>query len=430
MAQSIQRGLTRETEFNTALDALPSDFELQWGLGLSSAEVRDKARFLIDPIESISETLTEAIDAVSLIVDLLAAAIDVLSAVLGIGVDIVEGFILLIREVFQQVRELFTGTSIHAMFHFPYSFKERKKPSDLLYDIGMSYLDQNDPKRPITTRDNYAAVAVAMFSLPNLEALLAIADRVRKAFSAVGDIKTYTALATKTNYRDPQYARNGTSGMAPDWDYAYALSDFAWAKAVIDKINEALSALVSIRPIAEQINSVLILVRARLEALRQVTQTLLQAIQSLQTMLALGDAQAVFLASGKGESQDFAKAIINAPNHPAYPKVELGEPNYSAGGPVVRVTPAVAQPLLFSGALVFHLQVGAGGNIDRLKLILDLIFKPIGGNPVTRYENDPTQTALDTAVAQFNARNDRLKQFDLGEQYTNVWRARRDVPRT
>ena len=430
MALSQQRGLTRETEFNAALDALPSDFSLQWGLGLSSQEVREKAGFIIEPIEAISEVLTEAIDAISLIVEILAAGIDVLSVLVGVAIDITEGFVLLIREILQQIREIFIGTSVHAMFYFPYSVKERKKPNELLYDIGMSYLDLKDPKRPITTRNNYAVALVAMFSLPNIDALLKIADRVRKAFSAVGDTKAYTSRASSTTYRDPAYIINGTSGMAPDWDYSYSLSEFAWAQAIVAEINKAITALVQTRPIAEKFNAALALVRQRLEALRQVTQTLLQAVQSLQTMLALGEAQAVFMAAGKGDNQDFASAIINAPNHPAYPKTELGEPEYSSGGPVVRVSPVVAQSLMYSGAITLHLQVGVGDNLDRLRLFMDLIFKPVGGDPFKRYEDKPTETAITQAIAEFNSVRDRANQFDRGEQYTNVWRARRDVPRS
>jgi hypothetical protein len=431
MALSQQRGLTRETDFNTALAALPSDFELTWGIGLSTAEIREKISWLIDPIEGASEIITEAVDSLSVIIDLLASIIDVVSAVIGVGVDILEGFVLLIREVIQQIRELFTGTSISAMFYFPTSVKERRKPNELLYDIGMSYLDKNDSKRPISTRNNYAAALVAMFSLPNIDALLAIADRVRKAFSSVLDTNTYTSQASSATYKDAEYIKSGTSGMAPDWDYNYALSDFAWAQALIAKLNEALSALGGVRPIAEKFNSVLNIARARLEALRKAAQTLLQAIQSLQTMLALGDSQAVFLVMGKGDNEDFAKAIINAPNHPQYPKADLGEPNYSAGGPVVIVNPEMGRSLLYSGAIAFHVQVGAGDNIDRLKLITDLIFKPVVGyNPLSGYDPNPQETELSRAIDGYNAQNNKLQQFQEGIEYTNVWRARRDVPKT
>jgi hypothetical protein len=54
----------------------------------------------------------------------------------------------------------------------------------------------------------------------------------------------------------------------------------------------------------------------------------------------------------------------------------------------------------------------------------------VGGDPFKRYEDKPTETAITQAIDEFNKVRERANQFDRGEQYTNVWRARRDVPRT
>jgi hypothetical protein len=425
MAQSVQRGLTRERDFQQAKALLPSDIDIKWALGLSSEEVRNLPYLkpVFDGIESTAASLLDAIEVVSFLVEALTTALNVLSTIIGVAVDALEGVVLIVREILEQIQSLLTDTSINLMSHAPTEAKSRRKPSDLLYDIGMSYLDRQDANRPVATIGGYGVAIVAMSSLPNPDALIQRLDSIKKAFELSSDEFKRTVKASSTSsYKTRQYVVEGSSGLAPDWDYGYSLSSIpAIRDGILDPLNSWIKSVSGSRGFFVKVNSALNLANLKINRINQYSQLLLRAVSSVTTALALGDSNGVLVIAGHGTNEDFASAIINSPNHPDYPKTELSELNYGNYVPITAPSPQFADSGLFSGALVIHLQSSASDqSIALVKAVASAFTPKIQGETLSKKSFDQYLKSQEDPL------NNKLAAISSGDGYKTAWSSRKD----
>jgi hypothetical protein len=359
MAQSIQRGLTREQDFETAKALLPSNIELRWGLGLSSDQVRE-APFLKDifrPLERHAAVLLTAAETISVLLEALRTAAEVLGTIIGVGVDLFEGVVIASKELLLLIRGLLADTAFHSMVHFPSEPKSRRKPSEILYDVGSSYLDAQDAKRPVAEAGSVGAVFVVMFSLPNKQA---IADKINLIKTNLAFIEEGVSRVLReenaSSYKTHSYKIGGSSGQAPDWDVKFSLAELPSMRKGMDDLDGLIKSLAGTRGTVEKINSAINTASLRIARVQSISDGLLKTITSLTSFLAFGDSNGVFAVLGNGGNEDFARAIINAPNHPDYPKSELNEINYGNYRPITAPAPQFADSSMYSGALAVHLQ--------------------------------------------------------------------------
>jgi len=428
MAQTIQRGLTREPDFQSLLSRIPSDIDLKWGVGLSSEEVREAPvlETIFSFIEEVAGYVTSFTTAISSIVEVLSSVVDVLSAVIGIGVDVLEGFFLAIKTLLEQLRQLVDGTSVSGLVHAPLEPRAKRKPSEVLYDVGMSYLDQGDILRPIApTRTTYGAALVAMYSAPDLDQLAALFNKVKEGLiGGSNSVRSALSDVTKTtksslNYKDDAFKLNGTTGLAPDWAFNKSLANFAFISGLLADLDQIIRGMTTKRQYAEKVNAAINGVRSRIANIERLIARITSAINSLVALLALGDSNGIFLVQGNGSSEDFARAIINAPNHPDYPKAKLNERSYNNFGAVNR---ALGESAMFSGAFVLHLQAGASPqSIDLVKNLINAIFAPTGKTVINTEDKANYGNTQEVELARDAAGNlkSKYKDFDKARSTLN-----------
>lgn len=380
MAQSIQRGLTREQDFETAKALLPSNIELRWGLGLSSDQVRE-APFLKDifgPLERHAAVLLTAAETISVLLEALRTAAEVLGTIIGVGVDLFEGVVIAAKELLLLIRGLLSDTAFHSMVHFPSEPKSRRKPSEILYDVGSSYLDAQDSKRPTAEAGSIGAVFVVMFSLPNKQAIADKINLIKANFAFLKEGVSSTLREKNTSsYKTPSYKLGGSSGQAPDWDVKLSLSELPAMKQGIGELDGLIKSLAGTRGVVEKINSALNTASLRIARIQSVSDNLLRVINSVASFLAFGDGNGVFAVLGNGTNEDFARAIINAPNHPDYPKSELNEINYGNYRPITAPAPQFADSSMYSGAFAIHLQSAASQqSVDLITTLWNTLVTP------------------------------------------------------
>jgi hypothetical protein len=419
MALARQRGLTREADFQAAINSVPSDFEMKWGKGLSSQDVRNAPALsaVFSFLEDAAQTIQLAVDALTLLLDFLASIVDLLLLALELAVDVVEGFILALKTTLEAVKQAFEGTSLSLMKHMPLDYKSRRRPSEILYDVGMSFLDKSDPNRPVAdAAPSFGFTLVAMYSLPSLEQMAELYNKIASALSFGEGGPTTSSQPSTSSYKSASFAVTGTSGMAPDWSYNASLSDWSILKVPLTLLDEAISSLASNRTFAVKVNSTLNTVRARLARAQQISNTLLSTINSITTLLALGEGSNAFVCYGSGKSDDFARAVINAPNHPSYPKSQLNELDYGNYEPLVQPNQSLGQASMFSGALVLHLQAGASPQSEALiRNIISAVFK----------ETQSGQQ-INTAETASAAADKALKRAPKPKDFKNLWSSRKD----
>jgi len=369
---ALTRGLSRQNDYKQALDAIEADLDIEFALGLASEEVREKLPFL-DGLEEGIQGVFIAIEAIQALVDYFVTIIEFLAAIIGIAVDVFEAVITLLKEILNQFAELFSGTSISAMTHFPTDYKSRRTPNQILYDVGMSYLDINDSNRPIANQNNFVAILLIMFSVPNLQKILNLFEKLKKEFKGFAD-EDYSFNLNNNTDENGQNTIAGSSGMSPDWDKSYSLLDFESIKKIYDSIQSFIKILNKGVTIVERLNAIINAVLKRIERIRLTVEEILTAIANLLALFALGEGQNILVITGKGKNEDFAQAIINAPNHPDYPRVELSDP--PKGKRATKLDRNIGQDYMFSGAFCLHLQAGASDdNIERIKTLLGLFKK-------------------------------------------------------
>ena len=382
---ALQRGITREDSFREAIESIPSDFKLSWGVGLNSEDFSDtEVGGIFEEIGDVGQLVASFIDSTGALLELVSASIEVALLNLGIVVDIFEGVLVAINLLLQQFRELLTGTSAHFMFHFPTSYKSRRSPSELMYDIGMSYLDKQDSKKPIANINDYAGVVVAIWSLPNLQKLRAVFDKITKSLKGISFDELSTPTFKNGFYLDEKFVEEGTSSK-PDWTYGVSLTDIGVFKKASDKLKELMSLIDSKRSYTDTINAVINLVIARLQGINNTISSLEQTLESVTVLLTLGDSNGIFSCTGSGTNEDFAKALINSPMHPNYPSVEFLD-NVDLNKPGNEIQVDIGRGALFSGAMAIHLQT-IGPIEDRVNAIIDLFIKQKDELPLDQVPN-------------------------------------------
>lgn len=433
MAQSIQRGLTREADFETAKGLLPSDIEMKWGVSASADQIRNLPviKPVLDGAETLSETVQAVTEVLSLLIDALNVVVDVLGAVVGVAVDLLEGAILAAKEFLELVKGLLAETSVNFMVHAPVESKSRRKPSDLIYDIGMSYLDSKDAKRPIANVGSFGLSITAMFTSPNPDVILSKVNAFKRNFESIGsDITAVTRQYTKSSYKTRQYALEGSSGLAPDWSFKGSLSDVPpIQKGWSENIDNVIKSLASRRSFIVKVNAAINTATQKINRINTQAQSILRAVNALTGLFALGG-QGAFAVYGNGTNEDFARAIVNSPNHPDFPRVELNEVNYGNYRPITAPGPQFADSLMFSGAVVLHLQSAVSlQSVDLVKAFAELLVTPkIGGNEAAIFE-DGEFTAK--PLAQYvksvtRPLDERVKSMNSEDGYKTPWSGRKD----
>lgn len=394
-----QRGITREENFRDAIANIPSTFEMSWGIGPNSEDFEGTplGRSL-NAIRGLGDTLAGFIDATEIILQFFIEALDLALTNLGIVVDLFDGVVVAINLLLTEFRDFLIGTSVHMLYHFPTSYKSRRTPSEILYDIGMSYLDKTDFKKPFSNVNNQAAVVIAMWSLPDLQQLRDIFERVQLNVKGLNKDSFGDPSFKNGYYLDPDFISQGSSAN-PDWMFGYSLSEFTPFRIIAQALQEAITKIDSKRSHLAKYQQVIALLQNRLDSIGTLISDLSQTLQAVISLFSLGDSSGIFICKGLGTNEDFARAVINAPNHPDYPSVEnLDYVDFNKPQSAINIE--AGRSALFSGAIAFHFQVGDGGSEERLDAILDLFRKQ--RDELLREEN-----------SDFERLTERFNQIDL-----------------
>lgn len=247
--KSIKKGLLREPNFEDYMESKPSGFEVKWGTNPGDL-LEDKVPFLRDLVEGTLNVIDPFLAGVNTFIELLDIVVDLLSAVAGVFFDAFSLITLAIREALESVINLFTGLSLNWMLHFPTTPKSRRNPDEIMYDLGMAYIDRGDTNRPITVQDSFGATVVALWSFPNLEKLMLEFNRINKLLKGVLD--TNSPLDTRFSTLDTRYddliipqgislTGLNTVVFTPDEDKIYYIVDETY-----DSYEEALGASLAI----------------------------------------------------------------------------------------------------------------------------------------------------------------------------------------
>lgn len=199
------KGLPRYADFEDYINSKPSDFEIKWGLGFGLEEVEEMLG--LDFVKDALNSLQEITSFLSTVIELVDTLVDIVAEALGLATDIFSGLALIVREVLESVINLFTGVSINPLFHFPTSYKTRRRPNEIMYDLGMAYVDQKDPNRPITVQDTFGVALVALFSAPNIEQILSKFGELSKLFKGFGSDGNF-GLDARFNRIEERYSNN------------------------------------------------------------------------------------------------------------------------------------------------------------------------------------------------------------------------------
>lgn len=417
MASSIkarQRGLTREASYEDFKRIQPSDFELKWGQGLGAQEALD--RLGLDFITPTLQAINGFVTATELILDLVAGVLDFILDIISLAAFEFANLAVLIRETLEEVINLFTGVSMHALTHFPTTYKQRRNPNEILYDVGMAYLDKKDSNRPITVSSVDGISLVFVFSLPNLEALIEKFEAISKAFKGFNtDIEDFSSdLHTRfksidESYRSEEFLqkKEGSTGMAPDFFVSVDLEDIVGVKGVVSTLTNMLGFVEKSKTAADKVRATIESAQRRIQALGVLVDNVSTAINSAANFLAIGEGSMALLSSGTGTAEDFARAIINAPLHPEYPRSEFFEEQadiYKRNGLQAPLNRDLAIQSVFSGAVLLHFQApDVTGALSRLRTIANLLYKDAPARFNQTVSRDAASERFDGTIDQLQA---------------------------
>lgn len=389
---ALQRGITREDSFREALDQIPSNFNLSWGKGLNKEDFEDTfLGAIFDDLAEAGQLAAGFIDSTNAILEIVSAAVQVTLLNLGIVVDLFEGVLLSLNLLLDTFREAITGISANFLFHFPSTYKSRRTPSELMYDVGMSYLDKQDKNKPVSNLNNSAAVVVAIWSLPNIAKLDEVYQKLKRAIKGL----PVTPITESPRYKeglflDSKFVSEGTSSK-PDWKYGLDLSDIGAFKKLLNGITKLMGQIDTKRSNLSKYNFIIDLVIQRLNKISLIATELSETIEALSTLLSLGDSTGVFVCKGKGDNLDFAKTLINAPLHPTYPSADFLE-SVDLSQPGNQINADLGRQSLFSGAMAIHLQV-VDASEDTFNAIVDLFKKQ--GSEFGTLQSEPVANAVE-----------------------------------
>lgn len=407
-----QRGLTREVDYSKYLEIKGGDVELTWGLGVGDVIESLGLGFVEDALEDVAGVVA----VLQTLVDLITEVADYLIVLLDVAlVDVTKAFVVVLTEMLNQFINLFTGVSAHFMLHFPNTHKTKRKPSEILYDVGTAYLDNQDDKRPRMVGDVYAVALIALWSLPNIDSLKRAYDQVSSNFRGVGsDFKTLEGIGSRFNgvfsdWQNP-LTSEGSSGMAPDFELSGDLTLISPFKTVVDETSRLINILKKTDSYADQIRRVLELTQQRLDEINRIVDEVLSGVASIGALFSFGDANAMLRVEGVGREIDFANAIINAQLDPDYPKsrvIENINNLYTTRGIENPLDRELGDRNLYGGAALIHLQVPnvSEESINALKVLGNAIFKEVKDVATT---NERAQAERITAVRERQTKLDRL----------------------
>lgn len=414
--KAVQRGYTRKGSWEEYSKSGAPPFELKWGTGIGVEQVFDLLGIDKDSITSTLETVDDVTSVVTSALDILESVVDILALVLGASLDIFAAFIEALKLILNSLINVVTGISVSVLYHFPQTPKSRRNPDEIIYDIGMAYLDERDGNRPLTVSENFGVAILAMWSLPNLESLLSIFGRLKSAFektnlNASEAAARYSSVSEVFNTDTILKASEGTS---PDFFGKYDLVQYGAIRDFIRLMSEAINSLSAKKARAEAIREIIELARRRIALVVDKLQAVLDAINGIAQLLAFGDANSVLLLSGTGKSEDFANAIINSVNHKDYPRSKLGD---TIDNPLVDRGIVSAsrtnngKQMMYSGAFLLHAQmanpVADAGNLVR-------IFTSL----VNQVEQ--TTTKVDQANQRVQKSKDRFTNAFSGDEDYNA----------
>ena len=205
--KSQKKGLLREANYEDYIESNPN-FEVKWGGNLSDIPEEVLEKLGLDGlVDATLDVINPFLTGVNTFIELLDIIVDLLGTVAGVLFDLFFAVTLAIREALESVINLFTGLSINCILHFPQTTKSRRNPDEIMYDLGMAYLDPTDPKRPITVQETFGVALVALWSLPNLDRLMLQFNRINKLFSGVLD--TNIPLDTRFSALESRYGDLG-----------------------------------------------------------------------------------------------------------------------------------------------------------------------------------------------------------------------------
>lgn len=404
-----QRGLTRELDYSDFLEKRNPTVDISWGAGVSDLVEALGLDFVEDALGGVSAIVQQ----LRLLLDLLQGVAEVLVSVIGRAVtDIAEALVVILEEAVKRIINLFTGVSVNVLTHFPDTQKSKRKPSEVLYDVGTSYLDTQDDKRPNMVDDVYGVGILALWSLPNIDSLSRQKDKVMKNLSGIGsDFGKISEIDARygaifKDWRNP-LTSEGSSGMAPDFRFSADLTLIPAIRSLVDKLTKLSQVLKRKKSDIDKIQEILNLVERRLDAINKTVNDIITSVASVAALLSFGDANAVLLIKGSGQSIDFAQAIINAPLHPNYPKSKLIENinNLSSSrgleNPIDR---DLGEENLYSGAALLHLQVpNVPENVATLNALASAMFKEV---------EDVTTTNAKAQATRLESLNERRKRLE------------------
>jgi len=331
--EAQQRGLTRESsweEFKDSAeefkDSALAEFELSWGKGLDAEDVLRIIGIDQSAIENALAGLDAFTQGLNSLLSVVEGLVDVLAEILGVFTEGFQGLIEVIQEVIRNIVNIFTGISISTLIHFPQTPKSRKTVDEVIYDVGMAYLDKSDSRRPVTITETYGYVLMAVWQLPNLSSLLSVFENLKSSFGKLSvdpndRIGRYQQRAEV--FRGENYLFNGSTGMNPDFAMKIDLTDFFAIEKLVKSLLKTLNKLESRKSYAQALAEIVELARKKVSSTTAQIQAVLNAVNDLAQLFAFGEAQAVLSLSGTGTSEDFARAIINSPHHESFPSYDL-----------------------------------------------------------------------------------------------------------
>ena len=408
---ATQRGFTREVNYDQYLLEKPEELNLEW-VGVPTDDESIKQYLGVQAIQSVLEGVSFVVGQLQSALNLVDALVDLIVLVIGrTVVDSTEALVLALREVVEVFLNLFTGLSLNTLYHFPETYKTRRTPNEILYDVGMAYLDKKDSKRPLMVDDVFAGIMVATFSFPNIESLLRQKDQVVKNLNALGLGLGEDALNAASRFasidedwRSSTVDTSGSTGMAPDFDNSISLLEFAPIKTLVVELNKLIKRLSSTRKAVQQIRQVITTAQRRLDAIVANVTRITTTLNSAVALFSFVGANGLLFVSGSGQSEDFAKAIINSPHHPDYPKNDLfDEIETNVKGNLGGLSPLdrnLGEQGLVGGAYVIHVQApNTPENSASLLSLFTNLFTELSTTAENNFESsvERVRTARDMA---------------------------------
>ena len=408
---ATQRGFTREVNYDQYLLEKPEELNLKW-VGVPTDDESIKEYLAVQAIQGVLEGVSFVVGQLQSALNLVDALVDLIVLVIGrTVVDATEALVLALKEVVEVFLNLFTGLSLNTLYHFPETYKTRRTPNEILYDVGMAYLDKKDSKRPLMVDDVFAGIMVATFSFPNLESLLRQKDQVVKNLNALGlglGVDAFNAASRfasiDEDWRSSTVDTSGSTGMAPDFDNSISLLEFAPIKTLVVELNKLIKRLSSTRKAVQQIRQVITTAQRRLDAIVANVTRITTTLNSAVALFSFVGANGLLFVSGSGQSEDFAKAIINSPHHPDYPKNDLfDEIETNVKGNLGGLSPLdrnLGEQGLFGGAYVIHIQApNTPENSASLLSLFTNLFTELSTTAENNFESsvERVRTARDMA---------------------------------